>query len=71
MSELHDPKVPPGTSPGKTKSSKALRLGVFVRGVRAEQLRQLALKYDTQPGRVANRLLCEALDLAARDQEGR
>lgn len=56
----------------KGQSSGALRVGIFVRGEHKDQLLELALRHDTQPGRVANRLLSEALDLAARGTgEGR
>lgn len=69
MATVSNNKLSPGAGDRKTET---LRLGVFVRGEHADQLRDLALRYDTQPGRVANRLLCEALDLAARGQrEGR
>lgn len=68
MSSIHNNKLSPKSGPRK----ETLRVGVFVRGEHADQLREMALRYDTQPGRVANRLLCEALDLAARGQrEGR
>ena len=68
MSKLHTPNNTPDRPPDKPPT---LRMGVFLRGVHAVQLQDLALKHDTQPGRVANRLLCEALDLAARGGEGR
>ena len=70
----HDQKVtrdPAPDNPKKTQpDQKVTRLGVFLRGAYAEQLLALALKHDTQPGRVANRLLCDALDLAARGSQG-
>lgn len=54
----------------KRTSQKVTRLGVFLRGAYADQLLALALKHDTQPGRIANRLLRDALDLAARGGQG-
>lgn len=50
----------------KKRRGNVLRLGLWLRGTHADQLAALALKHDTQPGRLANRLLREALDLAAR-----
>ena len=70
----HDRKVTQPPASGNPKSpdpaKKVTRLGVFLRGAYAEQLLALALKHDTQPGRIANRLLCDALDLAARGGQG-
>ena len=68
---MDKPRTPNNTPELQPDKSPGLRMGLFLRGVHAVQLQDLALKHDTQPGRVANRLLCEALDLAARGGEGR
>lgn len=71
MKKLPNPKVSPCPDPGKEQSSppagpEHLRIGLHLRGVHKEALLELADLHDSQPGRVANRLLCEALDLASR-----
>ncbi len=72
MNKPRTHKVPPCPDPGKEQSAEPspipehLRIGLHLRGVHKEALLELAYLHDSQPGRVANRLLCEALDLASR-----